>query len=240
MSIKRHIPNLLTLGNLFCGSVATIFAVKNEFEFAAFFVIIGIFFDFFDGFAARLLKVSGELGKQMDSLADVVTSGVVPGIIMASMIQNNLLRASPGNDDFLDVSLIGLILTLAACHRLAKFNLDDRQSDSFIGLPTPAMSLFVISLPLIQQYGHFDLERELLSNNYVLIVLTLLLSYFMNAEVPLFSLKFKDYSFKNNLVKYLFLVVSIVLIFTLTYSAIPLIIFCYFIFSILYYKTMKT
>jgi CDP-diacylglycerol--serine O-phosphatidyltransferase len=234
MSIKKHIPNLLTLGNLFCGTIATIFAVENDFIAAGLFVVIGILFDFLDGFVARLLKVSGELGKQLDSLADMVTSGVVPGVIMSKLIQNNLLESSNSFDDsYLDVSLIGLMLTLGACYRLAKFNLDTRQSDSFIGLPTPAMSLFVISLPLIQMYSDVIFVENLINNNYFLIVITLFLCYLMNAEIPLFSLKFKDYSFKKNWVIYLFLVISLVLIFTVTYLSIPIIIILYVALSIL-------
>ncbi|MBC8337541.1 MAG: CDP-alcohol phosphatidyltransferase family protein, partial [Alphaproteobacteria bacterium] len=123
MSIIKHIPNIITLGNLFCGTIATVFAVSGNFEYTAFFVILGIILDFFDGFAARILKVSGELGKQLDSLADMVTSGVVPGVIMFKLIQMNLFEeANSFNDNYFDVSLIGLILTLAACYRLAKFN----------------------------------------------------------------------------------------------------------------------
>lgn len=240
MNIKKHIPNLLTLGNLFCGAVATIFAVKGFYNAAALFVMLGIIFDFFDGFVARLLKVSGELGKQLDSLADVVTSGVVPGIIMVSMIQNNLLAISTNeSDEYFNISLLGLILTLGACYRLANFNLDTRQTDNFIGLPTPAMSLFVVSLPLIQQYSNFEIAKEIVSNNYYLIAITLFLTYFMNAEIPLFSLKFKDFSFKNNLVKYLFLGVSLVLILTLTYTSLPLIILAYILFSMVYNITLK-
>lgn len=135
--MKKHIPNLITLGNLFCGTIATIFAVQANYEFAALFVVFGIVFDFFDGFAARLLNVSGELGKQLDSLADMVTSGVVPGIIMYHLLDNDSSEVSA-------LKYIGLLLTLGACYRLAKFNIDTRQSDSFIGLPTPAMCLFVI------------------------------------------------------------------------------------------------
>ena len=156
MKIKKHIPNLITLGNLFCGTIATIYAVQADFVFAGLFVILGILFDFFDGFAARLFHVSGELGKQLDSLADMVTSGVVPGIIMLKLIEVNTINASNSffDDSILGISLVGLVLTLGACYRLAKFNIDTRQSDFFIGLPTPAMSLFVISLPLIQEYSN--------------------------------------------------------------------------------------
>ena len=144
---------------------------------AGLFVVLGIVFDFFDGFAARILNVSGELGKQLDSLADMITSGVVPGLIMYSLIMNNnsVLISFPqeGTIKFLiyvltSIEFIGLLLTLAACYRLANFNIDTRQSDSFIGLPTPAMSLFVIFLPLIQQYSTIEFVQNLITNNYFL------------------------------------------------------------------------
>ncbi|WP_139058955.1 CDP-alcohol phosphatidyltransferase family protein [Polaribacter vadi] len=233
MKIKKHIPNLLTLGNLFCGTIAAIFAVESNFTGAALFVVIGILFDFLDGFVARLLKVSGDLGTQLDSLADMVTSGVVPGIVMFKLIQYDLFD-SPNSfeDSILDISLIGLILTLGACYRLAKFNLDTRQTDSFIGLPTPAMCLFVISLPLIQEYSEIEFVQNLISNNYFLIGVTLVLTYLMNAELPLFSLKFKDSSFKKNWIIYLFLVISLTLILLINYLSIPIIITLYIVLSI--------
>ena len=242
MNIKKHIPNLITLGNLFCGTIATIFAVEGDFVSAGLFVVLGILFDFFDGFAARLLNVSGELGKQLDSLADMVTSGVVPGIIMYKLIMKNnydfFLAPQEGTIGVLayvitNLELIGLLLTLGACYRLAKFNIDTRQSDSFIGLPTPAMSLFVISLPLIQQYSTIEFAQNLISNNYFLIAVTILLTYLMNAELPLFSLKFKEYSIKNNLMKYLFLVASLLMIIFLQYISIPLIIILYVVLSVI-------
>ena len=231
----KHLPNLITLGNLFCGSIAVIYAVQEDFVNAGLFVIFGIIFDFFDGFFARLLKVTGELGKQLDSLADMITSGLVPGVIMFKLMQINL-KSDPNSfiheDPVLDVALIGLFITLAACLRLAKFNLDKRQTDQFIGLPTPAMCLVVISLPLIQKYSDVEFAKDLIANNYFLIALTWVLSYLMNAEIPLFSLKFKDYSITKNKVKYLFLIVSIILIFTLKYLAIPLLILFYIVLSL--------
>jgi CDP-diacylglycerol--serine O-phosphatidyltransferase len=240
MNIKKHIPNLLTLGNLLCGTIATIFAVEGNFTAAALFVIAGILFDFLDGFVARLLKVSGELGKQLDSLADMVTSGVVPGVIMFNMIHNNSFDTLNFFDDsFLEVALLGLLLTLGACYRLAKFNLDTRQSDSFIGLPTPAMSLFVISLPLIQQSSEIEFVQNLISNNYFLIIVTLLLTYIMNAEIPLFSLKFKNYSFQKNWIIYVFLLFSLLLILLLNYLSIPIIIMLYVILSLVKNLTPK-
>jgi CDP-diacylglycerol--serine O-phosphatidyltransferase len=235
MRIGKQIPNYITLGNLFAGTIATIFAVEGNFKTAAIFVLIGIIFDFFDGFVARLLNVSGELGKQLDSLADMVTSGVVPGIIMFKLIQSNLIvddLLEIKTDQILDVSLIGLILTLAACFRLARFNLDTRQTDSFIGLPTPAMCLFVVSLPLIQMHTEIVFVKNLIGNNYFLIATTWVLSFLMNAEMHLFSLKFKEYSFKNNYVKYFFLLSSLLLIFTLNFLAVPLIILLYILLSV--------
>ena len=235
MKIKKHIPNLITLGNLFCGTIATIYAVQADFVFAGLFVILGILFDFFDGFAARLFHVSGELGKQLDSLADMVTSGVVPGIIMLKLIEVNTINASNSffDDSILGISLVGLVLTLGACYRLAKFNIDTRQSDFFIGLPTPAMSLFVISLPLIQQYSNIEFALNLITNNYFLIAITILLTYLMNAQLPLFSLKFKDYSVKSNLIKYVFLIASLLMIIFLQYISIPLIIIVYVVLSVI-------
>ena len=239
--MKKHIPNILTLGNLFCGTVATIYAVQGNFEIAGILVVLGIFFDFFDGFAARILNVSGELGKQLDSLADMVTSGVVPGIIMF-----NLLATSPNLDtlenapidtnwmnfNFAPIQFFALLLTLGACYRLAKFNIDTRQSDSFIGLPTPAMSLFIISLPLIQEYSTIESIQNLISSHYFLILVTVSLTYLMNAEWPLFSLKFKEYSIKNNFIKYLFLLISLVMLLTLQFVSIPLIIVFYVCLSV--------
>ena len=224
MNIKKHIPNLLTLGNLLCGTIATITAVNGDYLTTAILVVLGIVFDFFDGFAARILNVSGELGKQLDSLADMITSGVVPGLIMYSLIMNNnsVLISFPqeGTIKFLiyvltSIEFIGLLLTLAACYRLANFNIDTRQSDSFIGLPTPAMSLFVIALPLITMYSENQFFIDLIQNNYFLIGVTFVLSFLMNAEIPLFSLKFKTFGIKENLLKYVFLIASLVMILAL-------------------------
>ena len=241
MNIKKHIPNLLTLGNLLCGTIATITAVNGDYLTTAILVVLGIVFDFFDGFAARILNVSGELGKQLDSLADMITSGVVPGLIMYSLIMNNnsVLISFPqeGTIKFLiyvltSIEFIGLLLTLAACYRLANFNIDTRQSDSFIGLPTPAMSLFVIALPLITMYSENQFFIDLIQNNYFLIGVTFVLSFLMNAEIPLFSLKFKTFGIKENLLKYVFLIASLVMILALEVISIPAIIILYVVLSI--------
>ncbi|MGB0891642.1 MAG: CDP-alcohol phosphatidyltransferase family protein [Flavobacteriaceae bacterium] len=231
MNVKKHIPNLITLGNLFCGTLATIFAVEGDLELAGLYIVLGIGFDFFDGFAARLLKVQGELGKQLDSLADMVTSGVAPGIIMMQLLETSQAH-SFSNSVVDNIPYLGLLLTLAACYRLANFNIDTRQSDSFIGIPTPAMALFVISLPLIGLHSNVSFFTELIHNNYFLIAVTVLLSYLMNAELPLFALKFKSFGFKENVMKYLFLLTSVVLLVLLQFVAIPLIIILYVVISV--------
>lgn len=242
MKFKKHLPNLITLANLFCGTVATLFAVQGEFEQTAFFVVLGIVFDFFDGFVARILNVSGELGKQLDSLADVVTSGVVPGIVMFQLMlrQNFITGSNPQHSSaFYEFNVnnnsilpfFGLLLTLGACYRLAKFNLDTRQSDAFIGLPTPAMSLFVVFLPLIQMHTEIEFVQDIIRNHYFLIGITIVFSFLMNAEVLLFSLKFKQFNVKKDALKIAFLLLSAILLITVQYLAIPLIILLYVVLS---------
>lgn len=238
--MKKHIPNLLTLGNLLCGTIATIFAIKGDFVGTAILVITGIVFDFFDGFAARMLNVQGELGKQLDSLADMVTSGVVPGIVMLQLLISalNVDAASYFGIDMYgatgsNLPYIGLLLTLGACYRLANFNIDTRQSDSFIGIPTPAMTLFVISLPLIAEFSSLSFFIDLINNQYFLIAITFILTFLMNAEVPLFALKFKTFGVKENTLKYIFLALSVLLLVFLKFVAVPLIIILYVIMSII-------
>ncbi len=238
--MKKHIPNTITLGNLLSGTIGAIAAVNGNFEIAALSVAIGVVLDFFDGFFARMLNVSGELGKELDSLADMVTSGVVPGIVMFSLLQENALNLFEKSTDTLHLAsfstgylpYFGLLLTLAACYRLAKFNIDTRQTDSFIGMPTPAMSLFVVSLPLIPIYSDNQLFIDLIQNNYFLVGITLVLSFLMNAEIPLFSLKFKNYAIKENMLKYVFLILSLGMLLVFEVIAIPLVIILYVLLSI--------
>lgn len=237
--MKKYIPNILTLANLLCGTLATIFAVKGDFTATALLVVIGVCFDFLDGFAARILNVQGELGKQLDSLADMVTSGVVPGIVMLKLFEEALNTDAVG---YLGVDAygatgsnlpyLGLLLTLGAGYRLAKFNIDKRQTDSFIGLPTPAMNLFVISLPLIAGFSSQVFFVNLVMNTYFLIIVTLLLTLLMNIDLPLFSLKFKDFSFKKNMTKYLFLIASVIVLIAVKFIAIPIIILLYVAISL--------
>ncbi len=238
--MKKHIPNIITLFNLLSGTIAVMLAVEGKLVLAGLFVLIGIFFDFFDGLVARILKVQSELGKQLDSLADMVTSGVVPGVIMYQLLKQSsdiwneqgVLTTTLFIDGISYLPLIGLLITLAAAYRLANFNIDERQTSSFIGLPTPANALFVLSLPLILKYSNLEFANNLIHSTWFLIVVTLLGSYIMNAEIPLFSLKFKDFSFKNNAIKYIFLVLAVLLLIFFHFVAIPIIIVLYVLFSI--------
>ncbi|MFV8226669.1 CDP-alcohol phosphatidyltransferase family protein [Christiangramia aquimixticola] len=242
MGFKRHIPNLITSLNLLSGSIALIFAVKGNLVLAAIFVAAGIFFDFFDGLAARLLNVKSEVGLQLDSLADVVTSGVVPGIVMYQL----LAKALPAGDglgadwnstafDFhlKPFALIGLLIIVASAYRLAKFNVDDRQTDSFIGLPTPANALLILSLPLILTFQPGPIISGLLLNEWFLVGLTVVSCYLLNAELPLFALKFSDWSFKENKLRYFFILSCVVLIIFLKFISIPVIILLYVLLSMI-------
>lgn len=236
--MKRHIPNFITLLNLFCGCVAVIFAVMNRLELAAIFVFFGLLFDFLDGFAARMLNVTSEIGVQLDSLADMVTSGVVPGIVMFQLL--SMAQKGGWNLDLFGMHtevailpLMGFLITLASAYRLANFNIDENQVTSFIGLPTPANALLILSLPLILLYQNNEVLSELILNPWFLIGLTLLSSFLLNSGISLFALKFKGTSFRENGVKYLFLIGSLVLILTLRFLAIPLIIVFYVLASML-------
>jgi CDP-diacylglycerol--serine O-phosphatidyltransferase len=226
MGIKRHIPNLITLLNLFCGCIAIVFASQANFEMAFYFVCGGIFLDFFDGFFARLFKVSSPLGLQLDSLADMVTSGVTPGFVMYFMMSNN-------NDVASWFPYLGFLITLGSCYRLANFNIDTRQTDSFIGLPTPANALFILSLPLVLQYSDSMFLLELLVNPWVLLSISIFSAFMLNAEIPLFSLKIKKVGFKGNELPILFLLYSVLMIVFFTYSALPQIILSYILLSVI-------
>lgn len=237
MNLKKHIPNIITLLNLFSGCIALVFAFHRNFEFAFGFVCLGIFLDFFDGFFARLFHVSSPLGLQLDSLADMVTSGVVPGLVMyqlmidtSTTLANSYLQVFP---------YLGFIITLGSCYRLANFNIDTRQTDSFIGLPTPANALFVLSLPLVLKYSDSLFVLELFTNPWVLLIVTLLSAYILNAEIPLFSLKIKNFNLKDNTIQIIFLSLSVLLLLFFQIPGIPLVILTYILMSVVLNKLQK-
>lgn len=237
--MKKQIPNVITLLNLFCGCIAVVFAVNGVFEMAALFVFLGIIFDFFDGFAARILNVKSELGLQLDSLADMITSGVVPGVVMFKLLEMSFsggwdtgTSISKGLEISSLVPLLGFIITLASAYRLAKFNIDENQTNSFIGLPTPANTLLIISLPLILLYHNNEILNNIILNTWFLIGLTFVSAFLLNSKLELFALKFKNWSFKDNALRYVFLMMSMVMLATLKYMAIPAIIAFYILSSL--------
>lgn len=239
MSVKKFIPNFVTLLNLFCGSIAVIFAVHNNFVVAALFVFLGVFFDFFDGLLARKLNVQSELGVQLDSLADMVTSGLVPGIVMFKLISISVdAPDSMHVDDWssttdfygirlVPLALIGLCITLASAYRLAKFNIDEDQQTYFKGLPTPANTLLIVSLPLIMEFQNNAIFNALILNQWFLIGLTFLSCYLLNSNIKLFALKFKNFSFKDNPFRYILIILSVLFMIGFHFIAIPLIIIVY-------------
>lgn len=246
--MKKHIPNFITLLNVLSGCIAVVFAVRNEMELAAIFVFLGIFFDYFDGMAARLLNVKSEVGLQLDSLADMITSGLVPGIVMFQLLSMSVTggwnhAGMLGGSEDLFASLLpfaGFMITMASAYRLAKFNIDENQVSSFVGVPTPANALLILSLPLILIYHANDYLNGIILNTWFLLGMTVLSSYLLNSSLNLFALKFENWSFRDNALRYIFIVVSFVLLLTLKFLAIPAILLFYLAASIITDASNKT
>lgn len=201
MSIKKHIPNTITCCNLFSGCVACVMASRCNFELAMAFIVLGAVFDFFDGMVARLLRVSSPMGVQIDSLADDITFGIAPATIVFSYMQNRLLYPAYLEDIVWLLPYAAFLIAVFSAYRLAKFNIDTRQTNTFIGLPTPANALFWSSLIT----GGGAWLNELNAGWVLLLGLIALFSYFLVSEIPMFSLKFKNLSWRSNRIRYIFL-----------------------------------
>ena len=227
--MKAYIPNFITLLNLFSGCIAVIYALEGNMKLTALFVCLGIFFDFFDGFFARKLKVQSELGLQLDSLADMVTSGLVPGLVLFHLLG---LVPQPSGDSESILPYFGLLVTLASAYRLAKFNISDNQSDSFIGLPTPANTLWIIALPLILEYQNSEMAEVIILNPWFLIAITIMSCYLLNAPINLLALKFKNWSFQDNMYRYILVISSLIILIIFHFSGIPLVIISYVALSL--------
>ena len=280
MNIKKHIPNAITCCNLFCGCLAIVQAFEGNLVYSAYLVGLAAIFDFFDGFAARMLRVASPIGKDLDSLADMVTFGVVPGVIMYKI-------ALFGQQAYVEETTIGLqiddvfwskvapffcfIVTIFSAIRLAKFNNDTRQTDSFIGVPTPAVAIFICSLVLVfgigvprdlglgafyaflnnypegldkikpindlnllTTYETFKLiVAEIFVNTIFNISICVVFSFLLISELPLFALKFRNFSWRGNRIRYSFLGLSLLLLITLQFVGIPLIIILYILMSVI-------
>lgn len=242
MKIKEHIPNILTLLNLLSGCIAIVFIFEDQLAMASYLLGLAALFDFLDGFFARLLKVQSPIGKDLDSLADMVSFGLVPGMILFKLIGYSI-GISINTGIITLVPYIAFLIPLFSALRLAKFNNDERQTDVFIGLPTPANALLIASFPLIliQQSTLVGINilpiQSLFLSTVFLIVMSVLLSYLLVAELPLLSLKFKTFNWKENKIRFLFLGISCVLLILLYYVAIPVIILLYILLSLFFQKS---
>ena len=233
-AIKRNIPNIITLTNLTCGLFSIIFAFQGNLKLAALCIFAGAFFDFFDGLVARILKVNGDLGKQLDSMADMVTFGVAPGFILFHFIyelSHEITFINATNENLFFPELIALLIPIFSAYRLANFNIDNRQTSSFIGLPTPALAIFIAAFPLID-FNQFPIFINLQLLTIISVVLPLLLV----VKLPLFSLKYsknEDLNTRLNIFRIILILSTIILFFVFHFAAIPFIVILYLILSLL-------
>ena len=229
------VPNLLTMLNLICGVVAIYFAFTAEIKTALFLMLFGGLFDFFDGFAARLLKVSGELGKQLDSLADLITFGLLPGVMIFALQRELILEANSGFEHLSVLQWIYLVspilIPVFSALRLAKFNIDTRQTNSFIGVPTPANAFFLASLAYTFFYSG-GIISEWLANSWIILAITITFSLLLVSNLSMFALKFKSFGWKGNELRYVFLIMSLTLLITLNIQGFMAIILLYLLLSI--------
>ena len=228
--ITKQIPNAITCLNLFSGCIVCVMAFQGAYFYAALFIYTASVFDFLDGMAARLLKAYSDIGKELDSLADLISFGLAPGIILFSWLktmQGEILTEIP------IIPYIAFLIPVFSALRLAKFNIDTRQTSSFIGLPVPANAIFIASF--ISLHDHACLQF-LLHNSWFIIILIFLLSFLLICKLPMFSLKFKSLAWKGNQTRYLFLGLSIILLALFQLMAIPLIIILFILMSLVLYR----
>jgi CDP-diacylglycerol---serine O-phosphatidyltransferase len=239
--MKKHIPNIITLLNLFFGCCALVCIFSTEFINAAIFLIFSGFCDYFDGMLARLLNIKSDFGKEVDSLADMVSFGVVPGAIVYMML---VLVHETGAIDYFTPSLLSqsifklhpaalpaFIISAFSCYRLAKFNLDTRQTENFIGLNTPSNTLFFLGLLFVAKYNTLGLSHLVL-NPYFLYLLIPISSFLLISEIPMFSMKMKKFEWKGNEARFIFALLSIAMLILFQWSSFAFIITFYVVLNI--------
>jgi len=229
--ILKNIPNTFTLLNLLFGLAAVIFSFENLL-ISSLCIFIGIILDFFDGFFARLLNLQSDFGKQLDSFADFITSGLAPGFILMQLIYRNengvLIPVKIFHNNV--IYLFGLLIPIFSAIRLAKFNIDENQKNNFLGLPTPAVAIFIASLPLIAQYQ----IPTFVSSSIYLVFLSIILSFLLISNIPLFSFKIsQEQNQKTKIIRTLFILISIILLLIFQFVGIPFIVVLYLILSII-------
>ena len=256
MFIRRNIPNFITLMNLLSGCIAVVFAFNGMLAYAGWMVLLAAIFDLFDGLFARLLKVSSKIGADLDSLADAISFGLAPGVILYKMIWLNQFKSDNGYfaQDLFDrpvgleiyiLPFIAFWMVLAGVTRLARFNNDERQSTSFIGLPIPSSGLFFAFLPIVfldvmaREDTLSQLTLSLLSDNMVLAILAIVIPTMMLMPIPMFSLKIKSKNLKDYIPQIIFFLVGIVIFMLGRFLVVPLLILLYIIYSLISLITSK-
>ncbi len=233
LAISKHIPNAITCANLFSGCLGVVFAFRGDLVLAAYALFLAAIFDFFDGFAARLLQAFSGIGKDLDSLADVLSFGLLPGVIVYQLF----LQAPQIEGVSPYLNFIAFLIPVFSALRLAKFNTDERQAEIFIGLPTPANGVLIASLPFIlQQHNTFS---NYILNPYGLSCFVLIMCSLLVAEIPLMSLKFKTPDLNQNIYRYFLIGVSVILLVFFKFVAVPVILFMYITLSVIQFKIAK-
>ena len=221
--MSKHIPNLLTISNLICGCIALYFTFQGKLVFTAYLISLAAVFDFMDGAVARLLNVSNPIGKELDSLADMVSFGLVPGSVVFHLLEEGTLS---------QYSFMAILIPIFSAYRLAKFNVDENQNENFIGLPTPANCLVFVSIPLITTFNSESIIAYLVEIPETLLIITILMSLALVSRINMFSLKFKNFKLQDNKFRFFLIAMSIILLTWLEFSAIPVIILLYILMSI--------
>lgn len=229
--VRKHLPNAITCANLFSGCVGIVFAFQDNLVVAAYCIFLSAIFDFFDGLASRVLQSFSGIGKDLDSLADMVSFGVLPSVILYEL----LLQAPQIEHISNFLNFIAFLLPVFSALRLAKFNIDTRQAENFIGLPTPANAILIASFPLILR-EHNLFFTDYILNPYFLSCFVLIMCALLVAEMPLMSLKFKNRDFNKNIFRYLLLLFSAILILFFKFAAIPVVIIMYITLSVIQFR----
>jgi CDP-diacylglycerol--serine O-phosphatidyltransferase len=231
----KFIPNLFTLLNLSSGCIGVVFAFTSDLRMVSIMIFISLALDYLDGMAARLLNARSPIGKELDSLADLVSFGLLPALIAYILLHSS---------DYSQWAYVSFLITVFSAYRLAKFNIDTRQTENFIGLPTPANALFWSAFPLVifgdNTRNFTTLMAEYMSHPAVIFTCIIIFSYLLISEVHMFSLKFKNFSWAENKPRFIFLIATLILILTMSYYALPFILILYLLISIVHQKIKTT
>lgn len=221
--LRTHVPNVITIASLLSGCLGIVLTFEDvdKAQFGSYFILLSAFLDFLDGAVARILRVSSLLGKQLDSLSDMVCFGILPGMIMFKLL-NNI------NDTILPYVAFALII--AAAVRLGKFNIDERQTSAFLGLPTPSAALFIAGLPFFVNYEWLN---HVLSSSILLVVITVFLSFMMVSELKIFSFKFSPTSRHDNWYRFSVIIFALISLIWIKLAALPFIIAFYLLVSVI-------